>query len=68
MFMIPIKEFFLSVQGEGLHAGKSAFFIRTQGCDIGCHWCDEPKSWDLNSGFKKSDNDILSIVIRFLKT
>ena len=62
MFMIPIKEFFLSVQGEGLHAGKSAFFIRTQGCDIGCHWCDEPKSWDLNSGFKKSDNDILSEV------
>ena len=60
--MIPIKESFLSVQGEGIHSGRSAYFIRTQGCDIGCHWCDEPKSWDLNSGTVKSINDILSEV------
>ena len=60
MFMIPIKEFFLSVQGEGLHAGKSAFFIRTQGCDIGCHWCDEPKSWDLDAGINTTADDLLT--------
>ena len=48
--MLPIKETFVSVQGEGYHAGTSSFFIRTQGCDIGCHWCDEPNSWDLNTG------------------
>ena len=54
--MIPIKETFLSIQGEGYYAGCLSFFIRTQGCDIGCHWCDEPKSWDLHGGIKtKSD-------------
>ena len=58
--MIPIKETFLSIQGEGLYAGQLAFFIRTQGCDIGCHWCDEPKSWSLDSGIKKSASELLS--------
>ena len=47
--MLPIKETFLSIQGEGYYAGQSAYFVRTQGCDIGCHWCDEPKSWELTS-------------------
>ena len=54
--MIPIKETFLSIQGEGYYAGQSAFFIRTQGCDIGCHWCDEPNSWVLSK-----DNQMTSI-------
>ena len=58
--MIPIKETFLSIQGEGLYAGQLAFFIRTQGCDIGCHWCDEPKSWSLDAGIKKSASELLS--------
>jgi len=43
-----------------LYAGQSAFFIRTQGCDIGCHWCDEPNSWDLNSGVLKSSDELLN--------
>ena len=57
--MIPIKETFLSIQGEGWYAGQSAFFIRTQGCDIGCHWCDEPKSWDLNTGINTTGDALL---------
>jgi len=58
--MIPIKETFLSIQGEGWYAGQSAFFIRTQGCDIGCHWCDEPKSWDLDAGINTTADDLLT--------
>ena len=60
--MIPIKETFLSIQGEGYHAGESSYFIRTQGCDIGCHWCDEPKSWELNAGIKMTSEKLLSDV------
>tara|TARA_B100001741_G_C16458233_1_gene553853 strand:+ start:111 stop:704 length:594 start_codon:yes stop_codon:yes gene_type:complete len=60
--MISIKETFLSIQGEGYYAGQSAFFIRTQGCDIGCHWCDEPKSWSLDEGYKMSVNDLIKEV------
>ena len=57
--MLPIKETFLSIQGEGYYAGQLSYFIRTQGCDIGCHWCDEPKSWDFNGGIKTTAQNLL---------
>jgi len=42
---LPIVETFHSLQGEGLHAGRSAFFIRLAGCTVGCSWCDTKHSW-----------------------
>jgi organic radical activating enzyme len=39
-------ELFYSLQGEGYHQGKAAFFIRLAGCDVGCVWCDVKDSWD----------------------
>ncbi|MCP9917625.1 7-carboxy-7-deazaguanine synthase QueE [Cyanobium sp. ATX 6F1] len=42
---LPVVETFHSLQGEGLHAGRSAFFIRLGGCRVGCHWCDTKHSW-----------------------
>ena len=43
---LPIMECFLTIQGEGYHSGKPAFFIRTGGCNVGCSWCDVKESWD----------------------
>ena len=43
---LPLVEKFFSIQGEGFHAGKAAYFVRIGGCDIGCRWCDTPFSWD----------------------
>jgi 7-carboxy-7-deazaguanine synthase len=43
---LPLVEEFYSIQGEGYHSGKAAYFIRLGGCDIGCSWCDTPYSWD----------------------
>ena len=43
---LPLVEQFHSLQGEGFHAGKSAFFIRLAGCEVGCSWCDTKHSWD----------------------
>ena len=43
---LPIMESFLTIQGEGFHSGKPAYFIRTGGCDVGCVWCDVKESWD----------------------
>jgi organic radical activating enzyme len=42
----PIMEYFHTVQGEGVHTGRSAYFIRTGGCDVQCWWCDVKDSWD----------------------
>ena len=42
---LPVVETFHSLQGEGIHAGRSAFFIRLGGCGVGCSWCDTKQSW-----------------------
>ena len=44
---LPVVEKFHSLQGEGFHSGKSAFFIRLAGCKVGCSWCDTKHSWDI---------------------
>ncbi|MEM1338357.1 MAG: 7-carboxy-7-deazaguanine synthase QueE [Bacteroidota bacterium] len=44
--MLPLMEEFYTIQGEGFHKGKAAYFIRVGGCDVGCHWCDVKESWD----------------------
>jgi 7-carboxy-7-deazaguanine synthase len=41
-----VSETFFSLQGEGPSAGTPAHFIRLQGCDVGCRWCDTKYSWD----------------------
>ncbi len=43
---LPLMEQFYTIQGEGLHQGKAAVFIRLGGCDVGCVWCDVKESWD----------------------
>ena len=43
---LPIMEAFYTLQGEGFHQGKAAYFIRLAGCDVGCVWCDVKESWD----------------------
>jgi len=44
--MLPLMEEFYTIQGEGFHTGKAAYFIRIGGCDVGCHWCDVKESWN----------------------
>lgn len=43
--MIPVHERFATWQGEGVHMGRSAFFIRTYGCPQKCPWCDSAGTW-----------------------
>ena len=47
---LRISELFLSLQGEGPSAGTPAHFLRLQGCDVGCSWCDTKYSWDATGG------------------
>jgi 7-carboxy-7-deazaguanine synthase len=45
-YSLPVMEHFYTLQGEGYHQGKAAYFIRLGGCDVGCVWCDVKESWD----------------------
>ena len=44
--LLPLVEDFYTVQGEGFHTGKAAYFIRLGGCDVGCSWCDAKYTWN----------------------
>ena len=43
---LPLVEDFYTIQGEGFHSGKPAYFIRLGGCDVGCRWCDTKYTWN----------------------
>lgn len=45
MTTVQVSEIFLSLQGEGPSAGTPAHFVRLQGCDVGCTWCDSKYTW-----------------------
>ena len=60
---LPIMESFLTIQGEGFHTGKPAFFIRTGGCDVGCVWCDVKESWDAENHPSKSVDSLQSLAL-----
>lgn len=44
--LLPLVEDFYTIQGEGFHMGKPAYFIRLGGCDVGCKWCDAKFTWN----------------------
>lgn len=46
---LPVMESFYTLQGEGFHQGRAAYFIRLGGCDVGCVWCDVKESWDASA-------------------
>jgi organic radical activating enzyme len=52
-------ESFYTLQGEGYHQGKAAYFIRLAGCDVGCVWCDVKESWDKNLYPKQTIGEII---------
>jgi organic radical activating enzyme len=56
-------ELFYSLQGEGYHQGKAAFFIRLAGCDVGCVWCDVKDSWDASKHPVLSVEEIVAAAV-----
>jgi 7-carboxy-7-deazaguanine synthase len=46
--MIPVNEVFETIQGEARWTGTPATFIRLQGCDVGCPWCDTKHTWKVD--------------------
>ncbi len=60
---LPLVEQFYTIQGEGFHTGKAAYFIRIGGCDIGCRWCDSKVSWSPGIHKLVSVEDIVSNVL-----
>lgn len=56
---LPVMEQFHTIQGEGFHQGRAAYFIRLGGCDVGCVWCDVKDSWDKDAHPQHSINSLV---------
>jgi 7-carboxy-7-deazaguanine synthase len=65
IMVLPVMESFYTLQGEGFHQGKAAYFIRLAGCDVGCVWCDVKESWE---AAKHPLRNVLDIVAEVAKT
>ena len=62
---LPVMEHFYTIQGEGYHQGKAAYFIRLGGCDVGCVWCDVKESWEAD---KHPKLEIENLLLEVAKT
>lgn len=60
--ILPVMESFYTIQGEGFHQGRAAYFIRLGGCDVGCVWCDVKDSWDAGKHPLRKVDDLVSEV------
>ena len=63
--LLPLMEEFYTIQGEGFHSGKAAYFIRLGGCDVGCHWCDVKESWDAELHPLTSADQIIENALKY---
>jgi len=59
---LPVNEMFETIQGEATFTGTPAVFVRTQGCPVGCPWCDTKHTWDIEPPFK------IAQALLFMKT
>lgn len=66
--MLPLMEEFYTIQGEGYHTGKAAYFIRIGGCDVGCHWCDVKESWNAALHPPTQIDNIVTNAVKYGKT
>ncbi len=59
---LPVMEHFYTLQGEGYHGGRAAYFVRLAGCDVGCVWCDVKESWTIHQDQYLTIQQILSAI------
>lgn len=58
---IRVNEVYYSLQGEGARAGEATIFIRLQGCDLACSFCDT----EFESGQEMDLNELYKVVKKY---
>jgi organic radical activating enzyme len=65
---LPVMEHFYTIQGEGFHQGRAAYFVRLGGCEVGCVWCDVKDSWDKDAHPKITTDQIVLEIKKHTKS
>lgn len=56
--LFGVNEIFETVQGEATFTGTPAVFLRLQGCDVGCPWCDTKHTWQSDPAQQRTLVDV----------
>lgn len=59
--MLRVVELFSSLQGESTHAGRKCFFIRLEGCNLSCSYCDT--AYACSGGKEYSIDDLAAAAV-----
>ena len=59
--MYQVNEIFYTLQGEGVHSGIPAVFIRFSGCNLRCPWCDTEFASHTDMTAEEIVNEALSL-------
>lgn len=65
--MLRVNEIFHSIDGEGPTAGLPSVFVRLQGCDLNCPWCDTQYArvmFDPSENPEEMDVQLIAEVVR----
>ena len=57
-----IHEMFVSIQGEGNYIGMPCIFVRTQGCNLHCPFCDTKETWKEEAELRNMQSVLTDIV------
>ena len=60
--MLKVNEVFTSIEGEGIRAGLPTTFIRLQGCNLRCTYCDTMYAHGQDGGFEVSVGNLVGEV------
>lgn len=62
---LRVNEIFYSVQGEGSTIGEPAVFVRLQGCNLYCFWCDTKYALKRQGGEEIEISNVLEKIKEF---
>ncbi|MFP4527416.1 MAG: radical SAM protein [Candidatus Kapaibacterium sp.] len=55
---LAVSELFYSIQGEGTRAGLPCVFVRLQGCNLRCEWCDTEYAQQIGGGHRMEFREV----------
>ncbi|OGJ42789.1 hypothetical protein A3B60_02275 [Candidatus Peregrinibacteria bacterium RIFCSPLOWO2_01_FULL_39_12] len=62
---MQVTEIFYSLQGEGLFLGIPAVFLRLNGCNLRCKWCDTKYALDPKNARQMTIDEITKIIKKY---